>query len=77
MIPIPTKGVGELAERLFVRIPRLRAVFRLRTIKDQIAFAVEYELILPEQQAELAEMLLGGAPLSGAISELRATRGAS
>lgn len=77
MIPVPTKGVGDLAERLLVRIPRLRSTLRLRRIKEQIAFAVEYDLILPEQQAELAEMLLWGASLSVAVSELRAKRGAA
>jgi hypothetical protein len=74
MILVPTKGVGDLAERLFVRIPRLRAVNRLRNIEDQMTFAAKHGLVLPEEQAELAEMLASGARPSDAFSELRARR---
>jgi hypothetical protein len=71
MIPLPTRGLGDLAERMLVRIPRQRAINRLRTIRDQLRFAREFELVRPDQEAELAEMLLGGASFASAVSELR------
>lgn len=76
MIPVPTRGLGDLAERLFVSIPRQRAANRLETIREQLRFAREFELVRPEQKKELAEMLLAGAPLSAAVSELRDRRAA-
>ncbi len=74
MIPVPTGGLGDFAERVLVRIPRQRAANKLRTIREQLRFARELGLVLPEQERELAEMLLSGASLAAAVSELRARR---
>lgn len=74
MIPIPTKGLGDLAERLFVSIPRERVLSKLHTINAQIEFALARSLILPGEESELAEILLNGGTLYAAIAELRMRR---
>ncbi len=71
MIPLPTGAFGDFAECMLVRIPRQRAINKLRTIRDQLRFAREFELVHPDQEVELAEMLLSGASLASAVSELR------
>jgi hypothetical protein len=71
MIPLPMGPFGDFAERILVRIPRQRAINKMQTIREQSQFAREFELVHPDQEAELVEMLLSGASLGLAVSELR------
>jgi hypothetical protein len=72
VIPIPTKGIADLIERLFVGIPRERPVNKLWTIQRQLEIVRKLKLVRRDQELELAEMLLHGASLPDAVSEIQA-----
>ena len=72
MIPFSTKGLGDLVERLLVGIPRERPVNKLWTIQRQIEIVRKLKLVPRDQEPELVEMLLHGASLPDAVSEIQA-----
>ncbi len=72
MIPVPTKGIGDLLERVLVAIPRQRSLNKLWTVQRQMEIVRKMKLVSPDQERELAEMLLHGASVSDAISEVLA-----
>jgi hypothetical protein len=72
VIPIPIKGFGDLLERVLVGIPRQRSLNKLWTVQRQMEIVRKMKLVRPDQERELAEMLLHGASVSDALSEVLA-----
>jgi len=72
VIPVPTKGIGDLLERVFVAIPRQRSLNKVWIVQRQMEIVRKLKVVSPDQEREVAEMLLHGARLSDAVSEVLA-----
>jgi hypothetical protein len=72
VIPLPTKGLGDFLERVLVSIPRQRSLNKLWAVQRQMEIIRKMKLVRPDQERELAEMLLHGANVSDALSEMLA-----
>ena len=72
MIPLPTRGFGDFLERVLVSIPRQRSLNKLGAVQRQMEIIRKMKLVRPDQERDLAEMLLHGASVSDALSEMLA-----